>query len=90
MKCPVCCLPCYVWAPNIVSQAQNIFIAGNTINDTIGAFKLTATTPDRMASRTGGSAYATLDFDPSLVSAEYVTGASVRSAFLQTLACIKV
>ena len=31
-----------------------------------------------------------MNFDPSLVSAEYVNGASVRQASLQTLVCIKL
>ena len=66
-----------------------MFVGGATINDTTGALKATMTMPDRMSTRTGGSGYATLDFDPSLVSAEYVTGGSVRQASLQTLACIK-
>ena len=75
--------------PNIISKIQNVFVGGATINDTIGAFTATMTTPDRMSTRTGDSGYATLDFDPSLVSAEYVTGGSVRQASLRVLACVK-
>ena len=75
--------------PNIVSQIQQVFIGGSTIDDAIGAFRATMTTPNRMTTQTGGSGYATLDFDPSLVSAEYVTGASLQHSALQILCCIK-
>ena len=76
--------------PNIVSHAENVFIGLSTLDKTSGAFKIVSTQGSRSANNVGGSGYCTVDFDPSLVSTEYVPGASVQQASLQALVCIKL
>ena len=79
-----------MFGSNIVSHAENVFIGLSTLDKTSGAFKIVSTQGSRSANNSGNSGYCTVDFDPSLASTEYVTGANLQVSALQVLCCIKV
>lgn len=66
-----------------------VFVGSEAVTQSTGAFSVVTTSDGRSATNGGGSAYSTISFDSSEVSSEYVTGAVLQQAALQTLVCIK-
>ena len=87
---PIMSFSCDVWSPNITGTVPVVFVGGEAVTQSTGAFSVVTTSDGRSATNGGGSAYSTISFDSSEVSSEYVTGAVLQQAALQTLVCIKV
>ena len=66
-----------------------VFVGSEAVIQSTGAFSVVTTSDGRSATNGGGSAYSTVSFNSSDVSGEYVTGAVLQPAAVQTLVCIK-
>ena len=79
-----------VWSPNIESILGDMFGGQNSLNNSTGAFyNFVEINSNRSATGSGSSAFKNAYFDPSKVSAEYVTGGTLQPSALQVLCCIK-
>ena len=77
--------------PNIESTLGDIFGGANSLTNSSGAFySFEEINSNRSAAGSGTSAFKNAFFDPSKVSAEYVTGATLQPSALSVLVCIKL
>ena len=87
MKGPIGCLPRYVWSPNISGSFPGIGHIDSDKAYYTGPFY--ADDPKTIPVNTTDGADWTCYFDPSKMSADYVTGGKVQVPALQSLVCIK-